>query len=114
MQGIRHAHNGRNLGLMSTIGQNQIAYKRKVGTLDGKAVYEVGLIGGLCLISVQGVKAPLGAGPHRAVAKHIASRRHPEIHWTALSKSDSVSIAHFEDLLPKYEAFTDALVEAAS
>jgi hypothetical protein len=83
--------------------------KRQVGTLKGKPVVEIVTTGGLCLIVTPkgtGVET-CGAGPHKAVAKHLARKRFPDILWTALEKSEEVAAEHFEDILPACEAFTD-------
>lgn len=76
---------------------------------------EIGLIGGLHLIAKagEGGKAQvLGAGPHRAVARHIAKKRNPEIEFTDLSKADHVEPIYFQDILPAYEAMTDEFQKA--
>jgi hypothetical protein len=96
------------------ISADQIAYKKKVGTLEGSPVYEVGLIGGLHLIMKVGDSAPLGSGPHPAVARTLAKRRHPDIQWQDLSKSGWVDPLLYENLLPEYDAFTDRLCALAS
>lgn len=95
------------------IRQEEVAYKKKVGKLDGSPVLEVGLKGGLHLIfSTKGGKLQaLGAGPHRAVARHIAKKKEDKIDWTDLSKSDHIEPEHFADILPDWEAYTDALRE---
>lgn len=95
----------------ANIGADQIRYKKKVGRLGNDPLYEVGLIGGLHLIMKAGSREPLGAGPHRAVARHIATRRHPEVQWTDLSKSDWWPEETYALILPRYEALTDHLVE---
>jgi hypothetical protein len=93
-----------------TITQDQIAYRKKVGKLGDAQVMEIGLIGGLHLIAKAGADGKatvLGAGPHRAVARHIAKKRNPEIEFTELNKSDHVEPQYFADLLPRYEVLTD-------
>lgn len=91
----------------------EIAYKRKVGRIGQTPVIEVGLRGGLHLIfaSRDGRFETIGAGPHRAVARHIAKRREDKIEWLDLSKADHVEPRLFSFCLPKYEALTDALRE---
>ena len=94
------------------IKESEVAYKKRVGKLDGAAVFEVGLKGGLHLIFAHknGKLQTLGAGPHRAVARHIAKKKaEDKIDWTDLSKSDHVEPEHFADVLPFYEALTDAI-----
>jgi hypothetical protein len=93
------------------LNENEIEYKKKVGTLDGKPVIEVGLKGGLHLIfAARGGKfETLGAGPHRAVARYIAGKKsESKVQWTDLNKADHVEPSFFEHLLPRYEAMTDA------
>lgn len=92
----------------------EIEYKKRVGTLAGAPVIEVGLKGGLHLLftSRGGKFETLGAGPHRAVARHIAKKKtENKIEFTDLSKSDWIEPAFFEHLLPHYEAMTDAFRE---
>ncbi len=50
----------------------------------------------------------LGVGPHRAVARHIATKHHKSIKWTELSKGDWIAPEDYEHLIPKYEAITEA------
>jgi hypothetical protein len=96
------------------ITADQIAYKKKVGKLGDNPVLEVGLIGGLHMIvkARAGKTEILGAGPHRAVARHIAKRRNPDIEYTELSKADHIEPQFYESLLPKYEELTDQLRSA--
>jgi len=81
-----------------------------VGSLDGDKVIELATKGGLHLIVTAhlGKVETLGAGPHRAVARHIAKKMKPDICWTDLNKSDYIEEAHYEFVLPKYEALTAA------
>jgi hypothetical protein len=96
------------------IKQEEVAYKKKVGKYDGSPVFEVGLKGGLHLIfaTKNGKLQALGAGPHRAVARHIAKKKSEDkIDWMDLNKSDHIEPEHFADILPEWEAYTDALRE---
>lgn len=95
------------------ISPDQIAYKKRIGKLGGDAVFEVGLIGGLHMVlkASGGKTHTLGAGPHRAVARHIARKRNPELELTELSKSDHLEPHLYEGILPKYEALTDELLK---
>ncbi len=98
----------------TTITPDQIAYRKKVGKLGDAQVMEIGLIGGLHLIAKArpgGKTEILGAGPHRAVARHIAKKRNPEIEFTELNKSDHIEPIFFENLLPRYEGLTDELIK---
>jgi hypothetical protein len=94
------------------IRPEEIEYKKRVGVWGNSPVIEVGLKGGLHLIfaSKGGKFETLGAGPHRAVARHIAKKKSDDkIQWTELSKADHIEPEHFADVLPKYEQLTDAL-----
>jgi hypothetical protein len=98
--------------MTTAITPDQIAYRKKIGKLGNDNIMEIGLIGGLHLIAKAGSSGKaeiLGAGPHRAVARHIAKKRNPEIQFTDLNKSDHIEPQYFEDLLPKYEGVTDQL-----
>lgn len=93
------------------IKSDQVSYRKKVGRIGNSPVMEIGLIGGLNLIvsTENGKTSILGTGPHRAVSRHIAKRRAPDIEWTEIQKSDHVEPEFFEALLPRYEALTDEL-----
>jgi len=96
------------------IEASEVAYKKKVGKLDGQPVFEVGLKGGLHLVlaSRAGKFETLGAGPHRAVARFIAKKKtEDKIEFTDLSKADHVEPEHFADVLDDYIRLTDALRE---
>lgn len=99
---------------MDNISSEQISYRKKVGTLDGNSVIELATKGGLHLIVMAklGKVETIGTGPHRAVARHIALKRHPGIKWSDLNKSDYVDVVHFSPVLPKYEALTLAFRKA--
>lgn len=87
---------------------DQIAYKRRIGTIDNDPLWEVGLKGGLHLVIAarNGKAETLGVGPHRAIARHIAKKREPKIQLTELSKSDWCPEEAYAHLLPKYEEIT--------
>lgn len=96
------------------ISRQQMASKpKKVGKLNGKDVFHLPLKGGLHMIVGASEKAAgfetLGTGPHPAVARHIAMKKQPDIMWTELNKADYVEPEHYQHLLPKYEAMTDAI-----
>lgn len=94
------------------INEQEVEYKKRVGKWGAAPVIEVGLKGGLHLIfAAKGGKfETLGAGPHRAVARHIAKKKSDDkIEWTDLSKADYIEPEHFAFCLPPYEALTDAL-----
>lgn len=90
------------------IPENQISIKKKVGrSKDGEVTY-MKTVGGLHLVvNKRGIV--LGSGPHRAVARHIATQFEPGLEWTELSKSEHVDLAHFEHLLPEYTALTQEM-----
>lgn len=93
------------------ISPEEVAYRKKVGTLEGDPVFEVGLKGGLHLLFARrgGKFQTLGAGPHRAVARFIAKKKtEDKIEFSDLSKADHIEPEHFADILPEYEALTDA------
>lgn len=97
------------------IKEDEVESRKKVGKLNGKPVIEIGLKGGLWLIfaNQNGKMEAVGAGPHRAVARHIAKKRTDnEIEFSDLSKADYIPVAHFEWILPQYEVVTDEYAAA--
>lgn len=84
---------------------------KKVGHLRGKPVFHLRTKGGLHLLVMQKASGyeTLGTGPHRAVARHIASKYEPDIVWDLLSKSDHVDMDAYQLILPKYEEMTETL-----
>lgn len=94
---------------MDSVDSNQIASKKEIGrTRDDEPVFEVELKGGLVLVSAvrkSGRAETLGAGSHRAIARHIAKKKEPGFKLSALEKSD-----YPEDVLaphlPKWEQVT--------
>lgn len=93
------------------VPDGQIIVKKTVGKLDGKPVRYVKTVGGLHLIA-DWKGTVLGAAPHKAVARHIASRQANGIEWTELSKGEHVPLEAFQHLLPEYEALTAAFRKA--
>lgn len=87
------------------ITQNEIEFKRKVGKSGSRDIYHVKTRGGLHVMA-RSDGTVLGAGPHRAVARHLAQKFEPEAEWTELSKSDHVDFEVFAHLVPKYEDIT--------
>lgn len=66
---------------------------RKVGDLDGNAVFAAETKGGLHFIAMKkadGKTKTLGAGSHPAVARNIAEKSNPTLKITELSKSESL------------------------
>jgi hypothetical protein len=91
------------------ITKEHIDYKRQIGTLDNRPVIELATTGGLHLVVVakgDGVET-LGAGPHRAVARHIAKKLRPDLKITALEKSDDLPLSSFAHMVPLWEQFTN-------
>lgn len=88
--------------------EEHIAQKKKVGKIGEAPIFEVVTTGGLNLIiSTKGGRfETLGAGPHRAVARHIAMKREPSISWTDLQKADHVTDDVIGPLLKEYVAET--------
>jgi len=98
------------------ISADHIAYKKKIGTIGRRPVIELATTGGLHLVvspDDDGTVETLGAGPHRAVARHIAKKRKPDMKITELAKGDHVPEAAFKHLLPEWEGFTDQLRRAS-
>lgn len=91
------------------ITSEHLASKKQIGKIKDLPVWELATTGGLHLIVAMrgGRIETLGTGPHRAVARHIAMKREPDLVLTELSKSDHVDVEHFQVLLPEYEALTD-------
>lgn len=87
------------------ITQNEIEFKRKVGKSGTRDIYHVKTRGGLHVMA-RSDGTVLGAGPHRAVARHLAQKFEPDAEWTELSKSDHVDFEVFAHLVPKYEEIT--------
>lgn len=85
-----------------------------MGILGGAPVWEIHTIGGYVLVSSTRDNKPetLGVGSHRALARHIAKKRAPDLRWTDLAKADHVDYAHYASLLPAYEALTDRVRQA--
>ena len=96
------------------IKANEIEYKKQIGTLEHDPVVEIGMKGGLHLIVAvrKSRTETLGAGPHRAVARHIARKREPKIEITELSKSDDLDLSLFAGVLAKYEDVTDQIQQS--
>lgn len=89
----------------------------KVGKLGKKDVYQYKTKGGFYMVGVPkvGGMEMLGSGPHRAVARIVAEKtvakkdESEDLVWTELSKADHVDPAHYEFILPEYEALTSRM-----
>ena len=100
---------------MDQIPAAQVNWKKRVGKIDDAEVWALSTVGGLNLVvkSLRGGKTEvLGAGPHRAIARHIAERQNPSIVWTTLEKGEHFPVETFEWLIPEAEAMTKALRNA--
>jgi hypothetical protein len=94
------------------LSEKHVKAKKKIGYLKGKPVFALETTGGLHLVlCAKGGDAveTLGAGPHRAIARHLARKRHPGLEITELAKSDWVDPACFQHLLPQWEEETDRI-----
>lgn len=99
---------------MDAIGANQISYKKRIGSLENAPIYEMGLIGGLYLVVRPKGSSfeTLGAGSHKAVARHLAKKLHPKVEITELAKGDWIDPSTFQHQLPKYEQIVNELNDA--
>ena len=91
------------------IPADEIVYRQVIGKLGNKILHALGTCGGLHVVesrSPDGKREVIGAGSHRAVARFIAKRAHPEIEYTMLEKSAEVDPRDFADILPFWEAVT--------
>lgn len=84
---------------------------KKIGRLNDKDVFGMTTKGGLSLVvsAKDGAFETLGAGPHAAVARHIAKKRNPDVVFTELNKADYIDERAYAQYLPKYESITEAL-----
>lgn len=93
------------------IKAEHIAYKKNIGKLDGRNVIEVATTGGLHLVLQvkNGQPDLLASGPHGAIARHIASKKEPNIVFTELSKADYMEPYLYMALIPEYERLTEQM-----
>jgi hypothetical protein len=94
------------------IDQKHLAYKKQVGTLKGKPVFELATTGGLHVMVSGGAGGGfqvISSGPHPGVARYMAEKREPDIQLTELSKSEQIEPYLFLGILPEYEKLTDML-----
>ena len=98
------------------ISPQHLAYKKQIGLYKGKAVWEIATTGGFHLLvgHKDGAQHTFGTGSHRAIARHIAKKREPDLLITEMSKADFVDPRAYEHLLPQYEALTDRFNAAES
>lgn len=91
---------------------NEVAFKRRVGRLNGRSVYHIRSIGGLNLIAaynMDGSTETLGAGSHQSVAKYIAKKDNPDLVIDVLEKSQEASYEDFASVVPFWEQVTKNL-----
>lgn len=100
------------------ITEEQLAQKpKKIGKLGSRTVIEVVCKGGFHMVIVPSDKTAngfetLGTGSHKAIARHIAEVKNPEIVYTELAKADHVPVEHFALMLPKWVRVTDEIRKA--
>jgi hypothetical protein len=87
------------------VASNQLKFQPKaIGQMGPNVVLESETKGGLFIVSAAGKNGQLqtlGVGPHRAVARYMAQKDHPAVKITELSKSEVLSKAEIEQMLPK-------------
>jgi hypothetical protein len=91
------------------IPSDEVISKDVVGKWGNKTLWAVSTVGGLHLIearSPDGARQVIGAGSHRAVARHIAKKMNNDIEWTVLEKTAEANFRDFEDVLPFWEEVT--------
>ena len=91
------------------IPSDEVISKDVVGKWGNKTLWAVATVGGLYLIearSPDGARQVIGAGSHRAVARHIAKKMNSDVEWTVLEKSSGIEFRDFEDVLPFWEEVT--------
>jgi hypothetical protein len=94
------------------IKPNEIIYKKKIGVWKKHPVIEVATKGGLTIVfGTNGGKfEPLGLGSHRALARHLASKKTDnELEITELEKSEQFDVEHYREYIPYYEALTNSV-----
>lgn len=90
------------------------ASRKRVGTWGSAPIVQFETNGGLMVVmALKGAKSEiLGAGPHQGVARFIAQKKTKKgITFNDLRKSDYVPEWAFQDILPFYEAYTEALIQ---
>jgi hypothetical protein len=94
------------------ISNKQLQYRKRIGHIGSKAVFELATKGGLKVVAVQeasGKLKTLGAGSHRSIARWLAQKTEPSLEIDALEKSEGFQYNDFKDLLPLWEAVTARL-----
>ncbi len=92
------------------ISKEQIKSRKVIGKSGRHSVYEIITKGGFHVVAIAKDKPEVvGTGPNRCIARHIAAQKCKDLVITELSKSDWEDPEHFQDLIPKYTAWTDRL-----
>ena len=93
------------------IPAREIIYKKVIGKKGKHSLWGIGAAGGLHLVCEQTDVGliKLGAGSHRAVARHIAKKNNKDVEFDMLEKSYEVKYEDFADLVPFYEEITKRL-----
>jgi len=91
---------------------NQLKYRKRIGYVGHKPVFEVATLGGLVVVAEQesgGKLKTLGAGSHRAMARYLAKKAAPSMEVDALEKSESINPEDFKEFLSFWEQVTEKL-----
>ena len=94
------------------IPTNQIKYRKRIGHVGSKGVFELGVLGGLVLVTQQeasGKQKVLGTGSHRRLARFLAKKYEPELQIDLLEKSEEGNIEDFKEFIPFWEAVSNRL-----
>ncbi len=78
---------------------------RAIGTRAGRTIYAISTVGGLHVVADADGDV-LGAGPHGAIARHVARKQHKDIEFDDLAKAEDVPVQYFQDLVPAAEELT--------
>jgi hypothetical protein len=88
----------------SALNENQLKVKpHQIGTKGSQPVMECETKGGLHLVMAvkkNGDIQTVGVGPHKAIARFMATKDHPDIKITSLEKSESLSKTEIVGALP--------------
>lgn len=90
---------------MVVLPASQERYRRLVGSLGSRPVYQIGGIGGIHVVAAG--REILGMGTLGALARHVAKRAHPDIEFNDLEKSEAVDARAFPaGMVAEWEANT--------
>jgi hypothetical protein len=85
---------------------------KKIGRLNGQEVWEIITKGGLAMVickKTEGGTRILGAAPHRAIARSMASNNEPELVIEELSKSEELNVNSYKHLVPYWQDITNRM-----